>query len=211
MLYIYNLLQKILSNLYFKEIPISSILSESKKVSIEEGWGGKHIKYFPSYNFFLMYISGKEREAMDNMKQWYFNRFVNNSLYIIPKSQGGMLGGSLFRVVADIHKAEGINLKTDLSNSDNDLIIKGINLKVNDRFSLLKSILKNGYKETGNFVSLKRIDDFYTIVDGHHRVAAVAACGYSTILCATKNNIFLRLLKKISKSSQLAQLNKEIS
>ncbi len=189
-------------DMYLKEIPISSILSESKDVSIHEGWGGKHIKYFPPYGFFRMYISGEENKAKDSMRQWYFNRFVRNKLCVVPKTEGGMMGGSLFEVLEKIHKSKGIDLKADLSNGDNELIMKGIEDRVKGRFQLIKSILMHGYEECGDFIYLKKTGDYHTLIDGHHRVAAMAACGYPIIKGTTKNNILLKLIKKNHKSKQ---------
>ncbi len=184
---------------YLEDIPISSILTIPKEVPIKEGWGGRHIKYFPPYSFFRMYISGDEEEAKERMKQWYYNRLINEKLCVLPKAQGGMLGGTLFKVLEKKHKLRGIVLKVDLSNVDNKLIMKGIEQGVEERFKLLRSILKYGYKECGNPIYLKRAGDCYILLNGHHRVAAMAACGYRVIKGTTKNNVLIKLIRKIHK------------
>ena len=196
----YKLSRTIIADMCLRYIPISSIVSEVKQVSIEEGWGGKHIMYFPPYDFFRIYVSGDEKYAKDAMKHWYFNRFVKKKLYMIPKSNGGMLGGSLFKAVSDVHTKEGINVKKDFSNADIELIKKAIDLEVDGRFSLIKSIRNIGYVASGDFIHLKKTGSFYKIIDGHHRVAAMAACSYSTVQGTTINSLLIRLIRRITKS-----------
>ena len=126
MLALFKIFQKLILYIYLTEIPISSVFCEAKEVAIKEGWGGKHIIHFPPYNFFRIYISGKQKEAKDSMKQWYYHRLVEEKLCVVAKAKGGMSGGSLFKVLAKMHKSKGIDLKPDLYNADNDLIIKGM-------------------------------------------------------------------------------------
>jgi len=179
---------------FLKEIPVSTIVSECTEVSMKEGWGGKHIRYFPPHGFFRTYVSGNKEQAKGEMEQWYYNRFVKDNLCVVSKKRGGMLNGSLFKVVSEIHSSKGINLRADLSNAQDALITQAIRLTVEDRFKLIESIIEHGYQDTRDYVSLIKAGNHYTIVDGHHRIAAAAVCGYSSIPSTAMNNILLRLI-----------------
>jgi hypothetical protein len=175
-----KLLYKITNN-FSENVAISKIISEITDVSVEERWGGEHIKYFPPYSFYRTYISGEKEKARKDMEQWYYNRFVKDKLYAVPKKRGGMLNGSIFKVVTEIHKLNRVKLKKDLSNSVPALVLQGIREKVKHRFKLVESIIENGYQDTENPVCLRKTGDYFVLIDGHHRVAAMAACGYSTL------------------------------
>jgi hypothetical protein len=179
---------------FLKEVSISMIVCDCNEVSIKEGWGGKHIKYFPPYDFYRIYTLGEKNKAKKAMEQWYYNRFVKDNLCVVSKKHGGMLNGSLFKVVSEIHSSKGINLRADLSNAQDALITQAIRLRVEDRFKLMESIIEYGYQDTRGYVILIKAGNHYTIVDGHHRTAAAAVCGYSSIPFTTMNNILLRLI-----------------
>ncbi len=200
-----NLLYKIVSR-FLEDIPISAITPEITDVSIKEAWAGKHIEYFPPYDFFRTYLSGKKDQAKKDMERWYYNRLIEDNLCIVPKKQGGMLNGSLFRIVAEIHKQKGINLKTNLCNGEYTLIMQGIRETVERRFKLVDSILHCDYQNTGNPIYLKRTGNRYILINGHHRVAALAACGHSSVMAVTSRPIALKITVKIIK--KLRRLNK---
>ena len=187
-----------------ENVAISAIISEVTEVSTKEGWGGKHIEYFPPHKFYRIYMVGSKTEAKKSMEKWYYNRFIKDGLCIVPKKRGGMLNGSLFRTLAGIHKRNGIKLKDDLSNGECALVAQGIRERVEDRFKLIESIIEHGYQNTARPVCLRREGVVCVIVDGHHRVAAMSACDYSTIPCNTKSNIFSRLTKTSYRRKLLA-------
>ena len=182
---------------YLKEIPISAIRLEKRRVFVEEGWGGEGIESFPPCRFFRMFIEGRQKEAFAAMEQWYYNRLINNRLYTVPKADGGMQNGSLCRLISKLHHTEGIELKSDLSNADEKIIRLAIKMRVQDRFALLDSIRVNGYRCRGDYVRVTKEDNFYTLTQGHHRVAALAACGHSSVPAATSCPIVLRLATKM--------------
>jgi hypothetical protein len=131
------------------------------------------------------------------MKQWYHDRLVVRKLCVVSKAEGGMQGGSLFRLLKKMHKSIGIDLKADLQNGDTNLIMKGIEVRVAERFQLLKSISQNGYKDLRDPVFLIKTEDYYTIVNGHHRIAAMAAYNHNLIKgVVTNNDILTRLIRK---------------
>lgn len=189
---------RIISRICHKEIPVSMIISERTDVSTKEGWGGKHIKYFPPYSFYHTYISGNQEDAKGCMEQWYYNRFVKNNLCYVSKKHGGMLNGSLFKILKELHKSKKIILKADLSNAEDTLIVLAIKLRVEDRFKLLDSIIAHGYKDGGIYVRLKKTGNSYEIIDGHHRVAAATVCGYCRLPCVALSRNLLRLIALVS-------------
>ena len=183
------------ASVFMVDIPISEIICQKNETSIKEGWGGKNIEYFPPYSFYKIYLSGKPKKAKDEMEKWYYNRFIKENLYSKPKMKGGMLEGSLFRHIAKVHKSNGIELNFDLSNAKDKFIKRGIKEKVESRFSLLTSIFKNDYQYSGDFIRLQKVDGKFNLIDGHHRVAAMAVCGHSTIQGVVNNNIILKIVK----------------
>ncbi|MHC4396594.1 MAG: hypothetical protein ACYS1A_13155 [Planctomycetota bacterium] len=182
---------------YLREIPISTIRLERRKVFVEEGWGGQSIESFPPCGFFRMFTQGRQKEATAAMEQWYYNRLIKNRLYDVPKAEGGMQNGSLYRLISKLHRTEGIELKSDLSNADEKIVRRAIQMRVQDRFALVDSIKVGGYRCRGDFVRVTKEGDFYTLMQGHHRVAALAACGYSSVAAATSMPIILKLVMKM--------------
>ncbi len=179
-------------------IPISLMTTEATTVSKDEGWGGKSIHYFPPYIFYSLYQDGKRDHAHELMLEWYYNRFMKNKLYSVSKRIGGMKNGSLFRLVRTMHRASGIILCDDLSNADTNLILEGIRTRVKERFQLFEAIQGKQYDDSINFISLKKDKDHFSIVDGHHRIAAFALCGYSAVSGVLINNSAKFLLRVYS-------------
>ncbi len=190
------MLEKVIQS-YLREIPISAIRLEKRKVFVEEGWGGQTIESFPPCRFFKMFIEGQKEKAISGMEQWYYTRLIKEKLYAVPKAEGGMQGGSLYRLIAKLHSAEGIELKKDLSNANEEIIRQAIRRRVQDRFALLDSVRVNGYRCRGDYVRVKKEGNFYTLTQGHHRVAGLVACGHSSVMAATSSPITLRVARRI--------------
>lgn len=190
------ILEKIIQS-YLEEIPVSTIRLETRPVFVQEGWGGQAIESFPPCRFFRMFMEGQKKQAIAAMEQWYYNRLIKNRLYAVPKTDGGMQNGSLYRLISKLHHTEGIELKSDLSNADEKIVRRAIEMRVQDRFALLESIRVGGYRCRGDFVRVKRQGNFYTLTQGHHRVAALAVCGYSSVAAAPSLPIVLRLAIKM--------------
>jgi len=189
-------------NYQFKKVPILQIRSEIKEVSISEGWGGKQIKYFPIYKFYKLYLSGDKKKAKEEMIYWYYNRFVVNKLYLVPKRQGGMQKGSLYKLIVRKHNKQGVIINDEFSNSSDDIIKDCIEQKVEQRFALLESIRNTGFYKTNNPIILHEVNDFFYILSGHHRITSMAVCGYKTIEAITNYNYLLKILIKISKRTE---------
>jgi hypothetical protein len=185
--FIIAILEKFIK-LFLRTISISSIRCGKKKVAIEEGWGGKTIEHFPPYGFYRMFIEGNKAQAIEAMEKWYFTRFMEERLYAVSKVDGGMENGSLYRLVAKTHQDKAIELKQDFSNANESLIRQAIKIRVLERFALLESI-QCGYKHMWDCITLRREGDHFVLINGHHRVAALAVCGHSSVKAATSKKV----------------------
>ena len=184
---------------YLKDIPISSLRCEKKRVFVEEGWGGGPFENFPACVFFKRAVEGDEAAAIASMEKWYYERLIDRRLYSVAKAEGGMHGGSLCRLTSKLHQTNGIELKGDFGNADDALVRQAIKMRTQDRFDLLNSIRQYGYRCEGDYVSVEKEGDFYILRQGHHRVAALAACGYSSVAAATSRPIVLRVATKLAR------------
>lgn len=180
-------------------VPISRIRCEKKLAGIEEGWGGKGIEAFPPYGFFKLYGSGHETQAIEAMEDWYHQRLIKRRLICMPKKDGGMAGGSLFREIAALHRERSILLAPDLGNADEGLLRQAIRRRVQQRFVLFRSIRQHGQRFAGDYVRIARDGEHFTLIDGHHRVAALAVCGQTEVLAALSESLLLKSLKQFSK------------
>jgi hypothetical protein len=185
-----------------KTIPIDSIRCETLKVPVREWWGGKSIELFPPYKYFKLYHEGDKSEAIKGMQDWYYKRIVYDNLLKVPKSEGGMAGGSLFDELDALHKTQGLILAADLSNVDDGIIRETIRQKVQYRFSIFESIKEQGLCFTWDFVRLIPDKDYFYLRGGHHRVAALAVCGITSVRATVSESIHLKILRRCATSFQ---------
>lgn len=150
--------------------PINIVRSDSKKLYIEEGYGGKHIKYFPPSYFFKVFLDNEKR-AIDLFFQWYNYMFLK--YFDKSKKIGGMENGSLYKLIQKEHQKKSIKLKKDLSNIDKFIYNNSIKKRVIQRFNLLESIRDKGYRPGKNFIEGIFKDKFIYLNGGHHRCAAL--------------------------------------
>ena len=179
-------------------IPIKKIRCEEKSTSLKEGWGGKHIKFFPPSIFFREYLFGNKIDAMQRMKDWYYSRLITDNLINISKNKGGMLGGTLFRKINEIHKLNGIDLNFNSSNLVDAYIKKGIDIIVEERFLLFESISNKNQLIGLDPIRVKKINKHYYIKNGHHRIATLYIKNYSEILAMTSDSFLLKFARKIN-------------
>lgn len=185
-------------NYLYRKIPLNKIVCELKEVSEKEGWGGKSINHFPVYKYYKIYYNGNCLKAKELMFRWYYDRFIIEKLYLLPKQQGGMLYGSLYRFIEKEHKKQDIILNKNLTNAKDSLVKDCIRQRVKLRFSLLDSIVKKGFEKTNDPIILQKKGDLYYIIGGHHRIATMSVCGYKYIP-AIINNTYNKLLIKIDR------------
>jgi hypothetical protein len=184
---------------YLRAVPLSALKCEQRKVAIEEGWGGQAIDCFPPCGFYKMFNDGSEEKAVVEMEKWYYERLVEKRLCDVAKTDGGMRDGSLYKLIAALHRADGIDLKEDLSNANESFIFEAITMRVEERFELLKSIRLYGYSCVWDYISTRKEENQYILIDGHHRVAALYVCGYHSVMVANSNPITLRIAVKLGR------------
>lgn len=182
-----------------RTVPISALKCEQRKVAIAEGWGGLTIDRFPPCGFFKMFNEGFEEKAVREMEEWYYERLVERRLCDVAKINGGMRDGSLYRILATLHHAKGIELKANLNNANESLIREAIATRVKERFELLNSICLHGYSCAWDYISTRKEGSYYILINGHHRVAALAVCGHDSVMVADSNPITLRIAAKLGR------------
>lgn len=141
-----------------------------------EGYGGKEIKCFPPYSFFSMYLVGRRNEAVDRFVHWYDDQF--KKYHFVSKKFGGMKKGSLHSHVSQLHLDAGIILESDLSNLSPNIYTQALKERVAQRFYLLESIVKNGYRFTADVAIAENKGDLYFLSGGHHRCAILHLLGF---------------------------------
>jgi len=196
--FVLSMLEKIVRS-RLVEIPITSIRLERRQVYLDEGWGGKTIDYFPPCRFFKMSVEGGRTRAVEAMERWYYNRLIEKKLHTAPKKTGGMQNGSLYRLIEKLHRIKGIALEGDLSNADKRIIEGAIKLRVKDRFALLDSIKTSGYSCCWDCIRVKKQGEFYVLIQGYHRLAALVACGHSSVMAAVSNPLSLRAARRLAR------------
>lgn len=154
---------------------VDKIKAIDYKYYVKEGYGGKHIKYFPPCHFFILFLDGKEKKSIDRFCKWYDYMFLK--YFNVSKKVGGMKNGSLYKLIKKNHKKNNIKLKEDLSNIDKIIYNKSIKERVMQRFDLLKSIRDNGYNPGNNFIEGIFKDKLIYLIEGHHRCASLYALG----------------------------------
>jgi len=162
------------------DVSMSILRHDDKKCHIEEGSGAKPVEQWSIYLFFKTYTEGRKEEAVKNFTNWYLQQYVKYSH--IDKRYGGMFKGSLYNV---IEKARGKNKPAPDNASaeiENSAVLEAITIFVRDRFKLLDSIRAIGYstKDRVKIIGVRR-KDHIIIRNGHHRVAALKALGFSQV------------------------------
>ena len=130
------------------------------------------------------------------MADWYYQRLLIDRRIDIPKAEGGMAGGSLYRAIEKMHFEKGVRLKANLSNVDETLLHEAIKQRVRYRLAIFESIRQKGFCFTWDFVGVVSKDNLWYLNDGHHRVASLAICGENQVMCTVSESVYLRLLRK---------------
>jgi len=184
---------------HLRTVPISVLRCEQREVAIEEGWGGQPIDRFPPCGYYRMFNDGNEKKAVAAMQNWYHERFVVRRLHNVAKANGGMHNGSLYRLIERLHYANGIELEANLSNVTESLMQEAIEIKVQERIEIFKSIRLQGYSSGWNYISARKQGPHYILIDGHHRVAALDVCGSHSAIIANMNPLSLRITARLGK------------
>lgn len=159
--------------------PIEIIRCDDLMVYVEEGYGGKHISFFPPYHFFKKYLEGDKDEAFQSYVRWYEDQV--KKYYNTPKSLGGMKFGSLYKLIEKRHQNNNIVLDAGFTNLDDKILKNSIEERVLQRFTLLETIQQEGFKETDDNLYGIEKNNYIYLRGGHHRCAITFLLGYKTL------------------------------
>ncbi len=203
-LFSHHYLSKIFSKLSFtpKIIDIDNIrCQKNKSFSNFCGFGGKHIEFFPPYKFFKEYLK-QPKVGIDQFASWYYKIFVIYASWKIPKIQGGMLKGSLYRTVKFTFDKRGLKINKNTLIEKKNLVESLIKKRIKHYFDIFESIRKDGFIVTSQRLMAIKKNNLYYLLNGHHRVSMLAVLGYKKveILKRTLFNIITEnLVLKIKK------------
>lgn len=162
------------------DVPISILRHDDKKCHIEEGSGAQPVEQWSIYIFFKTYAEGRQEEAVKDFTNWYLQQYVKYSH--IDKRYGGMHKGSLYNVIEKVSaeiKPAPDNASSEIEHTAVQEVVTSF---VRERFKLLDSIRAVGYstKDRVKIIGVRR-KDLIIIRNGHHRVAALKALGFSQV------------------------------
>jgi len=166
------------------------------------GFGGKDIKYFPPYEFFKLYL--KQPEKANNLfSNWFYDTFLNESAWKIPKVKGGWFKGPLYIAVDTLFREKNLLIEHNTILKNADIIKQAIQQRISHYFNLIESIKKYGFDPSLDPVRVVNKNGLYYLLDGHHRVAILSILGYKKILVLKRTtlggilNEFLLIKKEI--------------
>ncbi len=184
--------------LYNKEINISlkKIIHNKKQCYINSNYGGEKIKDWPFYKFLKIYIYDSEANALSLWTDWLKNEYRKYCL--IEKKNGGMLNGSIHKIVCS---NDGLDKKYYLEHPDkidNDTLIKSCEIYVKNKFKLVESIKTKGFIfSKKNKIFANYYNNNYELYSGHHRIAILELLNYKSIDELWVYTLLYKLLKKI--------------
>jgi hypothetical protein len=159
-----------------RDVPLERVRHNDRPVYVAEGYGGRPIEHFPPYGFFRLFAAGEGEEAFARFCAWYgeqFRRYAG-----VSKQVGGMQGGTLHRLLAEVCREAGTALPADPLAADPALLEEAIGRRVRQRFDLLESIRSEGYRaERGKPVLAVRRGEDAVLLGGHHRAAVQSVLG----------------------------------
>jgi hypothetical protein len=158
-------------------IEIKSLFHNNLAVHNIEGYGGRHIQFFPPYNFLMDYHRGNRVEAEIKFIKWYFDSYLK--YYNVPKKMGGMEHGSLDEIIRRYNFSE---ISPHMIMKNEEIILFEIRKLVWNKFNLYHSILENGYSLIKRD-SIKAIflQNKFILKGGHHRVAICDILGMRSV------------------------------
>ena len=160
---------------YQGKVPISRTLYSSQKCYVDEGFGGEPIEFSPIYECFHKYIHSNRESAFDDFCEWYWDQF--SKYHNVSKEHGGMYLGSLYRLIKHNHQQankEFLNMKV----ADLAIVDASIKQRVEQRFSLVECIIKEGYiPDLADPITAIKQDGKYVLQNGHHRACILAVLG----------------------------------
>lgn len=164
------------------EVPIDQLRCQNKPFSEVLGFSNKPVEFFPPFHFFEISLTDPET-AFNDFSNWLRMCLIGLNGWKVSKREGGLQGGSLYRLIVRLHKEKGITLD-DFLDSEPEIIEEAISQRVDYYFDLLRKVRENdlSYQE-GNpiYCYPKNEEGFFEIYDGHHRVCALKLTGFQDI------------------------------
>ena len=164
---------------FAREVPLEDVRHNDTPVYVREGHGGQAIAAWPIYAFFKAYSEGLQDVARGEFARWYRDRLLK---YMdVPGELGGMYKGSLYRLIEASHSASGAELNGSLQNAREEIVAKCIEQRVEQSFSLVDAIRRDGYllERAGRVIAVRQRRGIY-LKGGHHRAAILKVLGYET-------------------------------
>ncbi|MFC2169338.1 hypothetical protein ACFLRM_02065 [Acidobacteriota bacterium] len=183
-----NILQFFYSHIWktrFVSVPIEQLRCQQKPFSEILGFAGKTIQHFPPCKFFQMFLINPEI-AYKTFFDWLHECLINKQAHRVPISDGGWQNSALVRTISELHRKNKIDMPS-IDDADMHLLKKAIHNYVQHNFRIFKSIKNEGYNRRlypPIYCSLK--GSYYYIENGHRRVSALWALGYSHVIVALK-------------------------
>ena len=184
--------------LYNKEIDISlkKIVHNRRQCYLNSNYGGKQIKNWPFYKFLKIYIYESKENALSLWIDWLKNEYRKYCL--IDKKKGGMLNGSIHRIVCSNVGTDQRYYQENPDKIDNDILIKSCEIYVKNKFSLVESIKTKGFIFTKkNKIFANYFNNNYELYSGHHRVAILELLNYKSIDEVWVYTLLYKMIKKI--------------
>ncbi|HVY56211.1 MAG TPA: oligosaccharide flippase family protein [Thermodesulfobacteriota bacterium] len=167
-----------LKRLFMRSVPIAHLRCDEREIYVKDGYGGKPIECWPVYGFFAQFTSGDVSGAQEEYERWYADEFSKYGS--VGKERGGMKNGSLYKKVERMHQEK--NLSFVDTSPDEEIVREAIAKRVEERFGLIRSIREKGYCPSRRDVIYGvRRNGAVILWNGHHRVAALKALGYTEV------------------------------
>lgn len=164
-----------------RTVALSALRCNDKPIARQQGFGGQPIESFPVYGFFRLYLERPE-EAHASFHAWYREWFVARQGWRHPKSEGGLAGGSLQRAVEAAHRERHGTLLATPEAAEAEVVERAIDQRVRHYFAVLESIRDNGFDAARKPPILAlQVGELYSLRNGHHRCAALAALGRRSV------------------------------
>lgn len=198
MIRIKKAVERVIARLFtYKNVDFSKLRFSDQEIYVKESFGGKDITTWPVYAFYQTYLEGQREAAHAAFCDWYLDQL--RKYHATPKEKGGMLWGSLYRLIVQKYADKGIDYGDDIFFNP-AVVTQGIKERVDQRFAFLGSILQKGYdsKVADPVVGIKKKGYIY-IINGHHRWAALKLLGYDSF---PEVRVFSENISNIKKNTQ---------
>ncbi len=171
----------ILSPLFLKkDVKLSSLRHNDLWAYRKEGFGGELLERWPVTGFFRLWAEGRKDEAQQEFCAWYGEQFSRYGA--VPKSSGGLYGGTLYLLAEKMHKEAGKPFDALAWALDESILRQAVEQRVKQRLDFLRAFSEKGFVFDGRdpVEGIAR-GGVIVLQGGHHRAAALMALGKTTV------------------------------